>query len=102
MSLYVVAYEWPTYTAPERESGCLRIAMQIQPGVSHRKPDMVPDELLRPLVYLKNAQEAVAAERCRHLNLLLDLRRVIDGEPTINGFEEVEAIKARLAELKGG
>ena len=41
-------------------------------------------------------RDTARGERCHRMNLELDLRRLLDGEPTICDFEIVEELRQRL------
>ena len=56
---------------------------------------------------VQRERDAATQARCRFMNLELDLRRLLDGEDTLNGFDVVEELRQRLdtiakAELIGG
>lgn len=54
---------------------------------------------------VQRERDAATRERCHRMNLELDLRRLLDGEPTLNSFDVVEELGQRLTpnvEVSGG
>ena len=45
---------------------------------------------------VQRERDAATQAHCRFMNLELDLRRLLDGEDTLNGFDVVEELRQRL------